>query len=74
MKHKYKSKKRSVRRFFGKNNPLLRIANRIMKQLYGSNEEKLGQLGMIEQSEAFQKKYPGLVGKDIAAIIKLQLS
>lgn len=45
-----------------------------MNQLYGSNEERLGQLEMIAKTEQFQAKYPGLIGKDVATIIKLQLS
>jgi len=50
------------------------MASNIIKNLDGSNEEKLGQFEMIEQTEAFHKKYPGLVGKDVAAIVRLELS
>ena len=50
------------------------MASNIIKSLDGSDEEKLGQFEMIEQTEAFHKKYPGLVGKDVAEIIRLQLS
>lgn len=74
MKPKRKATKGSVKRFFKKRSPLVRSASRIIKQLYGSNEERLGQFEMIEQSEAFQRKYPGLLGKDVAAIVRLQLS
>ena len=50
------------------------MASNIIKSLDGTNEEKLGQFEMIEQTEAFHKKYPGFVGKDVAEIIRLQLS
>jgi hypothetical protein len=62
------------KRFFRSDNSLLREASKVMNQLYGSNEERLGQLEMIAKTEQFQAKYPGLIGKDVATIIKLQLS
>jgi hypothetical protein len=67
-------KELSKKKFFRQNNPLLREASRIMNQLYGSNEERLGQLEMVMKSEQFQTRYPGTIGKDIAIIVKLQLS
>ena len=60
--------------FFGKDNRLIHTANRIISQLYGNNEERLAQFEMIAESEQFQKKYPGLLAKDIAAIVKIELS
>ena len=62
------------KRFFGEDNRLLRTANRIISQLYGNNEERLAQFEMIAKSEQFQKKYPGLLAKDIAAIVRIELS
>ena len=62
------------KRFFRPSNPLLQTASNIIKKLEGTNEEKLGQFEMIEQTEAFRKKYPGLMGKDVATIVRLQLS
>ena len=62
------------KRFFRPNNPLLQTASNIIKKLEGTNEEKLGQFEMIEQTEAFHKKYPGLMGKDVATIVRLELS
>ena len=70
-----KFKKESYKkRFFRKNNPLLTNAKSVMKALYGNNEEMLGQLEMIVKTEQFQRKYPGLLGKDVATIIRLRLS
>ena len=60
--------------FFGNDNRLIRAANRIISQLYGNNEERLAQFEMIAKSEQFQKKYPGLLAKDIAAIVRIELS
>ena len=62
------------KRFFRPSNPLLQTASNIIKKLEGTDKEKLEQFEMIEQTEAFHKKYPGLVGKDVAEIIRLQLS
>ena len=70
-KFKKETKQKS---FFGKDNRLIRTANRIISQLYGNNEERLAQFEMIAESEQFQKKYPGLLAKDIAAIVKIELS
>jgi len=61
------------KRFFRTNNPLLIEASKVMNQLYGSNEERLGQLEMVVQTEEFRRKYPGLIGKDVAAIVRSQL-
>lgn len=70
-----KFKKESCKKkFFRPSNPLLQTAFNIIKKLDGSNEEKLGQFEMIERTEAFHEKYPGLMGKDVAAIVKLELS
>lgn len=60
--------------FFGKNNRLIRIANQIISNLEGNNEERLAQFEMIAKTEQFQAKYPGFLAKDIATIIKLELS
>jgi hypothetical protein len=62
------------KRFFRPNNPLLQIASNIIKSLDGSNEEKLGQFEMVVKTEQFQRKYPGLMGKDVATIVRLELS
>lgn len=61
------------KRFFRANNPLLVEASKVMNQLYGTNEERLGQLEMVVKTEAFQEKYPGLIGKDVATIVRSQL-
>jgi hypothetical protein len=61
------------KRFFRANNPLLREATKVMNQLYGSNEERLGQLEMVIQTEEYNRKYPGLIGKDVASIVRSQL-
>ena len=61
------------KRFFRNNNPLLREASKVMNQLYGTNEERLGQLEMVVKTEQFQAKYPGLIGKDVASIVRSQL-
>ena len=61
------------KRFFRTNNPLLIEASKVMNQLYGSNEEMLGQLEMIVKTEEFRRKYPGLIGKDVATIVRSQL-
>ena len=69
-----KFKKESCKkRFFRSNNPLLRDATAVMSRLYGTDEEKLGQLEMVVKTEAFQRKYPGLRGKDVAEIVRQQL-
>lgn len=62
------------KRFFRPSNPLLRTASNIIKSLEGTNEEKLGQFEMVVKTEAFWEKYPGLIGKDVAAIVRLELS
>jgi hypothetical protein len=62
------------KRFFRPNNPLLQMASNIIKSLDGSNEEKLGQFEMVVKTEQFQRKYPGLMGKDVATIVRLELS
>jgi len=62
------------KRFFRPNNPLLQMASNIIKKLDGTDEEKLGQFEMIQQTEAFHKKYPGVIGKDVAAIVRLELT
>jgi len=61
------------KRFFRANNPLLIEASKVMNQLYGSNEERLGQLDMVIQTEEFRRKYPGPTGKDVALIVRSQL-
>ena len=51
------------------------MAASIIKILDGAtNEEKLGQFEMIAHSESFQRRFPGLLGKDVATLIRLQLS
>ena len=70
-KFKKEAKQKS---FFGKDNRLIHTANRIISQLYGNNEERLAQFEMIAESEQFQKKYPGLLAKDIASIVRIELS
>jgi len=62
------------KRFFGQNNRVLRAASSIINQLYGNNEERLAQFEMIAKTEQFQKKYPGFLAKDIASIVKIELS
>jgi hypothetical protein len=62
------------KRFFRPSNPLLQMASNIIKSLDGSNEEKLGQFEMVVKTEQFRRKYPGLMGKDVATIVRLQLS
>lgn len=62
------------KRFFRQSNPLLQQASSIIKQLDGTDEEKLGQFELVVKTEAFQRKYPGLLGKDVATIVRLQLS
>ena len=61
------------KRFFRPNNPLLRMASNIIKKLEGSDEEKLGQFEIFIQTEEFRRKYPGLLGKDVATIVRMQL-
>ena len=61
------------KRFFHVNKYLLTEASKVINQLYGSNVERLDQLKMIEKTELFQKKYPGVIGKDIAEIIRQEL-
>ena len=74
MKKRKQIKEESYKkRFFRKSNPLLRNANRIIKDLEGSNEERLGQFEMIERTPQFKEKYPELKGKDIAFLVKAQL-
>ncbi len=70
-KFKKEAKQKS---FFGKDNRLIHTANRIISQLYGNNEERLAQFEMIAKTEQFQAEYPGFLAKDIATIIKLELS
>ena len=74
MRHRKSKQESSKKRFFRQSNRLLREASKVMKQLYGSNEERLGQLEMVVKTEQFRKKYPGFTGKDVATIIRLQLS
>ncbi len=62
------------KRFFRPNNPLLQMAKSVIKNLDGTDEEMLGQFEMLVKTEQFKKKYPGLVGKDVATIVRLQLS
>ena len=62
------------KRFFRANNPLLREATKVMNQLYGSNEERLGQLDMVIQTEEYNRKYHGLIGKDVASIVRSQIN
>ena len=70
-----KFKKESYKkRFFRNNNPLLVAATAVINKLYGTDEEKLGQLEMVIKTKTFQKKYPGLIGKDVAEIVRLRLS
>lgn len=67
-------KESSKKRFFRPTNPLLQMASNIIKNLDGSDEEKLGQFEMVVQTEQFQRKYPGLLGKDVATIVRLELT
>lgn len=67
-------KEANQKSFFGKDNRLIRIANQIINKLEGNNEERLAQFEMIAKTEQFQAKYPGFLAKDIATIIKLELS
>lgn len=62
------------KRFFGQDNRLLRTASSIINQLYGNNEERLAQFEMIAKTEQFQKKYPGFIAKDVATIVRIELS
>ena len=75
MKKRKKIKEESYRkRFFSKKNPLLRNANQIIKSLTGTNEERLGQFEMIEETSQFKEKYPNeLKRKDISFLVKSQL-
>ena len=61
------------KRFFRPSNPLIRMACTLTKDLVGTNEEKLGQFEMVVQTKEFKEKYPGLMGKDVASIVRLQL-
>lgn len=61
------------KKFFRKNNRLLRYATAVITQLYGTDEEKLGQFEMVVKTEAFRRKYPGLIGEDVATIVRMQL-
>jgi hypothetical protein len=49
------------------------MACTLTKDLVGTNEEKLGQFEMVVQTKEFKEKYPGLMGKDVASIVRLQL-
>ena len=49
------------------------MASNIIKKLEGSDEEKLGQFEIFIQTEEFRRKYPGLLGKDVATIVRMQL-
>lgn len=70
---KIKEEAKERKRF--SNNRRLRMAASIIKILDGAtNEEKLGQFEMIAHSESFQRRFPGLLGKDVATLIRLQLS
>jgi len=62
------------KRFFRPSNPLIQTASNIIKNLVGTDEEKLGQFEMVIKTKAFQEKYPGLIGKDVAEIVRLRLS
>jgi hypothetical protein len=75
MKKRKQKKEESYRkRFFGKDNLLLRSASRIIKGLEGTNEERLGQFEMIEQTPQFREEYPDeLKRKDISFLVKVQL-
>ena len=70
-----KFKKESYKkRFFRPNNRLLRMAASVINNLDGAtNEEKLGQFEIIVNSEPFQRKFPGILGKDVATIIRSEL-
>ena len=71
---KRRFKKESLRkRFFRPNNRLLRMASSVINKLDGTNEEKLGQFEMIVNSEAFKKRFPGLIGEDVATIVRAEL-
>ena len=61
------------KRFFRPNNPLLQTASNIIKKLEGSDEERLGQFEMVVQTEEFKRKYPGLLGKDVVSLVRMQL-
>jgi hypothetical protein len=63
------------KRFFRKSNPLLRESNKIIKRLFGNNEEKLGQFEMIEQGPEYKKLYPDeLKRKDISRLVRAMLT
>ena len=61
------------KRFFRPNSPIIQTASNIIKNLEGSDEEKLGQFEMIVQTEEFHRKFSDLKRKDIAVIVRLQL-
>ena len=50
------------------------MASNIIKNLEGSDEEKLGQFEIYVQTEEFYRRFPGLIGKDVAFIVRMQLS
>ncbi len=70
-----KFKKESYKkRFFRPSNRLIRMAASVINNLDGTtNEEKLGQFEIIVNSERFQRRFPGLLGKDVATIIRSEL-
>lgn len=69
------------KRFFRPNNSLIREAKKVIKQicgpdeenqLYGSDEEKLGQLEMVIKTTSFQRKHPGYHARDVETLIEMQ--
>ena len=69
----YKYKKESYKKRFGKN-PLLKKASKLVDSLVGTNEEKLGQLELMIQSEDFKQRHPGFEAKDLATIARSMLT
>ena len=62
------------KRFFRKDNRLLRISSSIIKKFDGTNEEKLGQFEIFSHSGEFQKKYPDpKLREDLSNLVRLQL-
>ena len=70
-----KFKQEGYKKRFGRpNNPLIRIANRIINNLDGAtNIERLGMFELIVKNDQYWQKYPNPMGKDIALIIRQKL-
>lgn len=66
-----KYKKEHYKKVFCRvNNPILKKASKIVDNLVGSKEEKLGQLEMIVRSEDFKERHPGFEAQDLATIAR----